>query len=240
MELDKIAASIRSARMRAGLTQKEVAVALNKGQTTVASWETGRSQPDAITIIALSELFHVSSDFLLGISNFQDQNSEKFFNALTGEHTNELSNWSQQKLSQFSSELLNFYTLTKEVDEELLPLAFDTLVSILRSLQNLIKSYSKYERIYHLRCASADFLKHFNSLSKEEQEKRLSTSSALSEALKLFPDFLDNVTTDNFADEAISIIDSLQNDVARLSLFLISSLSSDTTAINNQVEPESN
>ena len=64
MELEQIAAAIRNARVQAGFTQKEVAEALDKGQTTVASWETGRSQPDATTIIALSNLFHVSSDYL--------------------------------------------------------------------------------------------------------------------------------------------------------------------------------
>lgn len=68
MELEKIAAAIRNARIGAGFTQKEVAEVFDKGQTTVASWETGRSQPDASTIIALSNLFHVSSDYLLGIS----------------------------------------------------------------------------------------------------------------------------------------------------------------------------
>lgn len=68
MELDNIAASIRKARLQAGLTQKDVASALGKGQTTVASWETGRSQPDAATIIFLSNLFDVSSDYLLGVS----------------------------------------------------------------------------------------------------------------------------------------------------------------------------
>ena len=67
MELEKIAAAIRNARIGAGFTQKEVAEVFGKGQTTVASWETGRSQPDASTIIALSNLFHVSSDYLVGI-----------------------------------------------------------------------------------------------------------------------------------------------------------------------------
>lgn len=69
MESDNIAVSIRRARLQAGFTQKDVASALGKGQTTVASWETGRSQPNAATIIFLANLFDVSSDYLLGISD---------------------------------------------------------------------------------------------------------------------------------------------------------------------------
>lgn len=69
MENENIAAAIRKSRLQAGFTQKDVASALGKGQTTVASWETGRSQPDAATIIVLAKLFDVSSDYLLGISD---------------------------------------------------------------------------------------------------------------------------------------------------------------------------
>lgn len=69
MDAKNIAVSIRKSRLQAGLTQKDVASAVGKGQTTIASWETGRSQPDAATIIFLAALFDVSSDYLLGISD---------------------------------------------------------------------------------------------------------------------------------------------------------------------------
>lgn len=68
MESDRIATAIQKARLSSGLTQKQVATALDKSQTTVAAWETGRAQPSATTIVQLSELFNVSTDYLLGLS----------------------------------------------------------------------------------------------------------------------------------------------------------------------------
>ena len=230
MELDKIAASIRSARVKAGLTQKEVAVALNKGQTTVASWETGRSQPDAITIIALSELFHVSSDYLLGISNFQDQNSEKFLNALIGDQVSELSNWSKDKLSQFTSDLLKFCTAVKEIDIELLPLAIDTLISLLHTLQDLIDDYSKYEKMYSIYHASSNLVDHFNSLSDEEQHKLLSTYNDFDEILKECSSLNESMKSfypHEFAGAALDKIEKAENSIAQFALFLTSSLPAD-------------
>lgn len=230
MELDKIATSIRNARIAAGLTQKEVAEALKKGQTTVASWETGRSQPDATTIVVLSELFHVSSDYLLGISNFQDQNSETFLNALMGEKVGELSNWSKDKLSQFTSDLLKFCTAIKEIDIELLPLAIDTLISLLHTLQDLIDDYSKYKKIYAIYHASSNLVDHFSSLSDEEQNKVLSTYNHFDEILKECSSFRESMKSlypHEFAGTALDKINKAENSIAQFALFLTSSLHTD-------------
>lgn len=68
MDTNPLSSNIRSARLRANLSQAELAKLLSKSQTTVAAWETGRSQPDASTIIRLCEILNISSDQLLGLS----------------------------------------------------------------------------------------------------------------------------------------------------------------------------
>lgn len=53
-------------RLQAGLTQKEVAVALGVKDTTVGSWENGKSSPSMEQGAALSELYRIpmeSMDF---------------------------------------------------------------------------------------------------------------------------------------------------------------------------------
>lgn len=68
MDTNPLSSNIRSARQRANLSQAELAKLLSKSQTTVAAWETGRSQPDASTIVHLCEALNVSADDLLGLT----------------------------------------------------------------------------------------------------------------------------------------------------------------------------
>lgn len=68
MDTNTLSSNIRSARLRSNLSQAELAKLLSKSQTTVAAWETGRSQPDASTIIRLCDVLNVSADQLLGLT----------------------------------------------------------------------------------------------------------------------------------------------------------------------------
>ena len=61
--------SLRAARVNAGLTQDEVAKALNKSKSTIVSYEKGRTSPDITTGQALARLYKVSIENL----NFFDQ-----------------------------------------------------------------------------------------------------------------------------------------------------------------------
>ena len=56
MTKEEIGQIIKESRIAAGLTQNQVAKALDRPQQTIASWEKGKSQPDANTLF---ELFHV-------------------------------------------------------------------------------------------------------------------------------------------------------------------------------------
>ncbi len=57
--------SIKSAREKAGMTQKQVASALHVNQSAVAHWETNRTQPTAAKLAILAELFNCTVDELL-------------------------------------------------------------------------------------------------------------------------------------------------------------------------------
>lgn len=58
--------NLKSARKASGKTQKEVADALGVGQSTYKNYECGIREPNGETIVALANLFDVTTDYLLG------------------------------------------------------------------------------------------------------------------------------------------------------------------------------
>lgn len=66
--IDKIAARLREARNRCGLSQTEVADRLGIAANTVSGWETGERMPRAPEVVVVSELYGCTADFLLGRS----------------------------------------------------------------------------------------------------------------------------------------------------------------------------
>lgn len=52
-----------------GDTQITLAEKLNVGRFTVSSWEQGKSEPSHDMLVRICRLYHVSADYLLGISN---------------------------------------------------------------------------------------------------------------------------------------------------------------------------
>lgn len=55
--------SLRSSRK---ISQKDFAQALKVSQQTVASWESGRTEPSNTALKAIADYFNVSTDYLLG------------------------------------------------------------------------------------------------------------------------------------------------------------------------------
>ena len=60
MKKEILAHKLRTARQAQGMTQKEVAAKMQRPQQTIASWEVGRSQPDADTLYSLLLLYKMS------------------------------------------------------------------------------------------------------------------------------------------------------------------------------------
>ena len=60
---------IKELREKAGYSQAQLAKKLDVTRSSVNAWEMGLSTPTTQYIVALSKLFHVSSDYILGIDH---------------------------------------------------------------------------------------------------------------------------------------------------------------------------
>ncbi|MDD6441141.1 MAG: helix-turn-helix transcriptional regulator [bacterium] len=63
-----VADRIKELRLSNNMTQADVAKKLNITRSSVNAWEMGISIPSTAYIIELSQLFKVSTDYLLGLS----------------------------------------------------------------------------------------------------------------------------------------------------------------------------
>lgn len=52
-------------RKKAGLSQDDLAEKINVSRQAISRWENGTALPDALNILQLSKMFHVTTDYLL-------------------------------------------------------------------------------------------------------------------------------------------------------------------------------
>ncbi len=67
MEIGK---KIRELRLQKKWSQTELANKLKTTQDTISLWELGKSYPDVFSVVLLCKTFNVSSDYLLGLSDY--------------------------------------------------------------------------------------------------------------------------------------------------------------------------
>lgn len=60
-----IGIKIKNARIKANLTQEQVAEFLGVSRQTISNWETEKTYPDIVSVVKMSDLYHVSLDHLL-------------------------------------------------------------------------------------------------------------------------------------------------------------------------------
>lgn len=87
-------------RKKCGYTQVSLAETLGVSKGTVAMWETGKRTPDFETLIRLSDLFDVRTDYILGKSN--DSSSAK----LADDDIEQLGRW---ELESVYTDLMKLY-----------------------------------------------------------------------------------------------------------------------------------
>nr|DAR70714.1 MAG TPA: helix-turn-helix domain protein [Caudoviricetes sp.] len=61
--------NFKKARLKTGMSQKEIAITLGVSGPTVSEWESGKKTPSGKNLLLLSKLFDVSTDYLLGASS---------------------------------------------------------------------------------------------------------------------------------------------------------------------------
>ena len=64
-----IADRIRYLRDKAGMTQTDLAKRLGISRSAVNSWEMSLSSPSLSNIVEMMQIFHVSADYLLSVSD---------------------------------------------------------------------------------------------------------------------------------------------------------------------------
>lgn len=72
---------IKELRLEKGLTLKQLGKMLNLGESTMSMYESGKRSPDYNTLLKLSEIFNVSTDYLLGKTEIKNP-SDKISNAV--------------------------------------------------------------------------------------------------------------------------------------------------------------
>lgn len=80
MEFKNILLNLRKER---NINQKELAKLLNVSQPVISYLESGRNEPDNITLVKLAEHFNVTTDYLLGRTNLKlPQTEYEFLNKM--------------------------------------------------------------------------------------------------------------------------------------------------------------
>lgn len=65
---------LRELREDNNLTQSKLAQELNIDQRSISFYEIGKYEPNLDTLIKIATFFHVSTDYLLGLTNNLDNN----------------------------------------------------------------------------------------------------------------------------------------------------------------------
>lgn len=64
------AQNLSELRRQNGLSQQDLATALNTTQRKISYWENSKVEPDLETLWAIADYFDVSVDYLLGRNNY--------------------------------------------------------------------------------------------------------------------------------------------------------------------------
>lgn len=65
----KLGERVQSLRRRHNITQEELGKIIDVSAVSIGGWERGTRYPSAEAIVSLANFFHVSADYLLGVSN---------------------------------------------------------------------------------------------------------------------------------------------------------------------------
>lgn len=61
---------LKELRKEKNISQKQLADILKTNNSSVCDWERGRAQPDIPTILKIARYFNVTTDYLLGMTEY--------------------------------------------------------------------------------------------------------------------------------------------------------------------------
>jgi len=179
--------NFKKARENAGFSQKEVAISLKVSAPTVSEWESGKKNPNADNLKALSEMFQVPIDYLL-----VDNSPYEFVNAKSNEIISRCPISILSNMYDVSTDALSEYLkCSREIasdliigirnanDEEFYSLAdlFEIPVENLKAGRiPLFPSWTVYQKIASMDKSNAQLMER--NLSKEALEFALKYDAA--------------------------------------------------------------
>lgn len=115
----KLAEKIFNERKKLGMSQEQFAESMEVSRQAVSKWESGQSMPDLDKLILMSQIFHVSTDYLLKEEEEGSYEDVSFFKETYSyeENTSDIGSVSEEK-SSFEKEMENARELTKDEVEE--------------------------------------------------------------------------------------------------------------------------
>ena len=113
-----ISERLKKCRNEKGMSQQEIANALNVQRQIISYYETGKRQPNITDIVKLAELYNISADYILGLSDVAttDENM-KYICGYTGLSEKAVKKLNESKDSGYITNLLLEYR-TKEQDDD--------------------------------------------------------------------------------------------------------------------------
>lgn len=109
--------NFKEARIRRGLTQKEVAAAIGVPSRTYGAWERGEREPNLEDAFAIGDVLDCSLDFLAGRITQQDEEENQRVARLNNLFT-ELNSEGQEKVLAHCIDLLGNDKYLKDLDEK--------------------------------------------------------------------------------------------------------------------------
>lgn len=70
--MNQLSKTLKQLRTQHGLGQKELAAALHCSVPAVSNYETSRNAPNLDTLISIANIYGVSTDYLLGLTDIPD------------------------------------------------------------------------------------------------------------------------------------------------------------------------
>ena len=132
-------------RLARGWTKKEFSMQIGKTQQTVGKWENGTNAPTFKDLVKLVELFGVTSDYLLGLSNSPSKYAYPPFNdnkeEYVGEMFKQLDDGNQDATVDFIENRLDHQHISKEIKEN------DHRKQIVKQDERPTKRISIYARV---------------------------------------------------------------------------------------------